>query len=105
MIEMFLRALPNVLSAMFIGSVAGGLVQVCENDIPKLKNLSFTLLKCLSVIKPISITFVLFVSSISTMLVYTTITTITTMLAVSYKHLRAKETDYYLLCRLLLEKK
>ena len=39
MIEMFLSAIPNVLSAMFIGSVAGGLVQVCENDIPKLKNL------------------------------------------------------------------
>ena len=40
MIEMFLNAIPNVLSAMFVGSIAGGLVQVCEDDIPKLKKLT-----------------------------------------------------------------
>jgi len=39
MIEMFLSAIPNVLSAMFIGSVAGGVVQVCEADVPKLQRL------------------------------------------------------------------
>ena len=36
MIELFLNAIPNVLSAMFVGSTAGGLVQVCEEDFPKL---------------------------------------------------------------------
>ena len=36
MIELFLNAIPNVLSAMFVGSTAGGLVQVCEEDLPKL---------------------------------------------------------------------
>tara|TARA_B110001454_G_scaffold88628_2_gene84801 strand:+ start:7147 stop:7467 length:321 start_codon:yes stop_codon:yes gene_type:complete len=39
MIEMFLSAIPNILTAMFVGSMAGGLVQVCEDDIPKLKKL------------------------------------------------------------------
>ena len=45
MIEMFLNAIPNVLSAMFIGSVAGGVVQVCEEDIPKLQRLKPNLSK------------------------------------------------------------
>ena len=36
MVELFLNAIPNVLSAMFVGSTAGGLVQVCEEDFPKL---------------------------------------------------------------------
>ncbi len=41
--EMLLNAIPNVLSAMFVGSRAGGLVQVCEDDIPKLKKLKVRL--------------------------------------------------------------
>lgn len=36
MVELFLNAIPNVLSAMFVGSTAGGLVQVCEGDFPQL---------------------------------------------------------------------
>lgn len=36
MVELFLNAIPNVLSAMFVGSTAGGLVQVCEEDFPQL---------------------------------------------------------------------
>ena len=36
MIELFLNAIPNVLAAMFVGSAAGGIVQVCEDEIPKL---------------------------------------------------------------------
>ena len=36
MIELFLNAIPNVLAAMFVGSAAGGIVQVCEVEIPKL---------------------------------------------------------------------
>jgi len=35
-IELFLNAIPNVLAAMFVGSAAGGIVQVCEDEIPKL---------------------------------------------------------------------
>jgi len=36
MIELFLNAIPNVLAAMFVGAAAGGIVQVCEDEIPKL---------------------------------------------------------------------
>ena len=36
MIEIFLNAIPSVLAAMFVGSAAGGIVQVCEDEIPKL---------------------------------------------------------------------
>lgn len=39
MIELFLNAIPNVLAAMLVGSTAGGLVQACEEDIPKLTRL------------------------------------------------------------------
>jgi|TARA_B110000908_G_C10115371_1_gene385014 hypothetical protein len=39
MIEAFINAIPNVLQAMFVGSIAGGIVQVCEDDIPQLKQL------------------------------------------------------------------
>ena len=39
MIEAFINAIPNVLQAMFVGSMAGGIVQVCEDDIPELKQL------------------------------------------------------------------
>ena len=39
MIELFLNAIPNVLTAMLVGSTAGGLVQVCEEDIPTLSRL------------------------------------------------------------------
>ena len=39
MIELFLNAIPNVLTAMMVGSTAGGLVQVCEDDIPTLSRL------------------------------------------------------------------
>ncbi len=39
MIELFLNAIPNVLTAMMVGSTAGGLVQVCEEDIPTLSRL------------------------------------------------------------------
>ena len=45
MMELFLSAIPNVLSAIFIGSVAGGVVQVCEADIPKLQRLKPNLSK------------------------------------------------------------
>jgi hypothetical protein len=31
--------LSNALQAMFIGSMAGGIVQVCEDDIPEFKKL------------------------------------------------------------------
>jgi Holliday junction resolvasome RuvABC DNA-binding subunit len=39
MIELFLNAIPNVLAAMIVGTTAGGLVQACEEDIPKLTRL------------------------------------------------------------------
>jgi len=39
MIELFFNAIPNVLAAMIVGSTAGGLVQACEEDIPKLTKL------------------------------------------------------------------
>ena len=39
MIELFLNAIPNVLAAMLVGTTAGGLVQACEEDIPKLTRL------------------------------------------------------------------
>lgn len=39
MIELFLNAIPNVLAAMIVGTTAGGLVQACEKDIPKLTRL------------------------------------------------------------------
>ncbi len=39
MIELFINAIPNVLSAMIVGATAGGLVQACEDDIPKLTKL------------------------------------------------------------------
>jgi hypothetical protein len=39
MIEAFINAIPNILQAMFVGSMAGGIVQVCEDDIPELKQL------------------------------------------------------------------
>ena len=45
MVEMFLSAIPNVLSAIFVGSVAGGIVQVCDEDIPKLQRLESNLTK------------------------------------------------------------
>jgi Holliday junction resolvasome RuvABC DNA-binding subunit len=38
-IELFLNAIPNVLAAMIVGTTAGGLVQACEEDIPKLTRL------------------------------------------------------------------
>ena len=40
MIELFLNAIPNVLAAMLVGTTAGGLVQACEKDIPKLTRLT-----------------------------------------------------------------
>jgi len=43
MIELFLNAIPNVLAAMIVGSTAGGLVQACEEDIPKLTRLKLKL--------------------------------------------------------------
>ena len=39
MIELFLNAIPNVSAAMLVGTTAGGLVQACEEDIPKLTKL------------------------------------------------------------------
>ena len=39
MIDAFVNALSNVIQAMFIGSMAGGIVQVCEEDIPEFKKL------------------------------------------------------------------
>lgn len=39
MIELFLNAIPNILAAMIVGTTAGGLVQACEEDIPKLTRL------------------------------------------------------------------
>ena len=39
MIDAFVNALSNVIQAMFIGSIAGGIVQVCEEDIPEFKKL------------------------------------------------------------------
>jgi len=39
MIDTFINMLSNALQAMFIGSMAGGIVQVCEEDIPEFKNL------------------------------------------------------------------
>jgi len=43
MIELFLNAIPNVLAAMIVGTTAGGLVQACEEDIPKLTRLKLKL--------------------------------------------------------------
>jgi len=37
MVELFLNAIPNVIAAMFVGAAAGGIVQVCEEDLPKLE--------------------------------------------------------------------
>ena len=39
MIDTFITMLSNALQAMFIGSMAGGIVQVCEEDIPEFKKL------------------------------------------------------------------
>jgi cell fate (sporulation/competence/biofilm development) regulator YlbF (YheA/YmcA/DUF963 family) len=39
MIDTFINMLSNALQAMFIGSMAGGLVLVCEEDIPQFKKL------------------------------------------------------------------
>lgn len=39
MIDLFLSSIPNVLAAMLVGTTAGGLVQACEKDIPKLTKL------------------------------------------------------------------
>ena len=39
MIDTFINMLSNALQAMFIGSMAGGIVQVCEEDIPEFKKL------------------------------------------------------------------
>lgn len=39
MIDTFISMLSNALQAMFIGSMAGGIVQVCEEDIPEFKKL------------------------------------------------------------------
>ena len=39
MIDTFINMLSNTLQAMFIGSMAGGIVQVCEEDIPEFKKL------------------------------------------------------------------
>ena len=39
MIDTFINMLSNALQAMFIGSMAGGIVQVCEEDIPQFKKL------------------------------------------------------------------
>lgn len=39
MIDAFINTLSNVIQAMFIGSMAGGIVQVCETDIPEFKKL------------------------------------------------------------------
>jgi len=38
-IDTFVNMLSNTLQAMFIGSMAGGIVQVCEEDIPEFKKL------------------------------------------------------------------
>ena len=45
MIELFLNAIPNVLAAMIVGTTAGGLVQACEKDIPKLTRLKQKLME------------------------------------------------------------
>jgi hypothetical protein len=39
MIDTFINMLSNALQAMFIGSMAGGIVQVCEEDIPEFKKI------------------------------------------------------------------
>ena len=39
MIDTFINMLSSTLQAMFIGSMAGGIVQVCEEDIPEFKKL------------------------------------------------------------------
>lgn len=39
MIDAFINALSNVLQAMFIGSMAGGIVQVCEDEVPEFQKL------------------------------------------------------------------
>ena len=43
MIEAFLSSIPNVFSAIFVGSVAGGIVQAFDEDIPKLQRLQSNL--------------------------------------------------------------
>ena len=39
MIDTFINMLSNALQAMFIGSMAGGIVLVCEEEIPQFKKL------------------------------------------------------------------
>jgi hypothetical protein len=39
MIDTFINMLSNALQAIFIGSMAGGIVQVCEEDIPEFKKI------------------------------------------------------------------